>query len=123
MRLPSRRGRSRRSFALHPLWIVELVTQFIESGEDKNPEQAFQRLADFGALSYDSAKDGYCRALTDSRFRAILPLSPSPPRRLTEEEFAAVDRGPALKPGTSITTTGMSASGETVEVAVTAEAE
>jgi hypothetical protein len=99
-----RRGRRPGTFKVHPLVIVGLVQQLIESGRARNPERAFVELDEFGLVSYDSAKDAYYRALRDSRYRPVLVELPGFAEVISEEQHeAALRRGRRLQSGDEIT--------------------
>lgn len=116
-RLHRRRGRPKGGFEIHPLLVVGLVTQWIESGEAANVEQALHALAELEVMSYESVKDSYYRALRQTRFRPIFLKSPELARVATAEEAAGWHSGAeVLPPGGTITRTVEDAQLGTVEI-------
>jgi hypothetical protein len=82
-----RPGRPRFRYARHPLFVVGLVQVLIEQRRAKNPERAFQLLAELGlGLSYDMAKRAYYQAQREARFRPIVLRFPELAREISAEE-------------------------------------
>lgn len=103
-RLYPPRGRPRGTFTEHPLLIHGFVRECIVAGVAKNPEQAFDWVAErLWLSSYDEAKRLYYQTQQDSRFRAILLELSDQARPATTDEIAHLETVEQLRTGVHIT--------------------